>query len=59
MNKAQIKYKYRDFSIDRLKLYISALTDLLYSKLIAEKQPIEHKEDIKQITIMEALERIK
>lgn len=59
MNKAQIKHKYRNFSIDVLRLYISAFVDLLEAKLIEEKLPIEHKEDIRQITIMEALERIK
>lgn len=58
MTKTQIQSKFKDCSIERLKLYISALTELLYEKLIREKEPIEHKEDARQITIMEALERL-
>ena len=58
MTKSQIQDKFKDLSIDRLKLYISALTELLYKKLIAEKLPIGHKEDNRQITIMEALQRL-
>lgn len=58
MTKTQIQSKFKDCSIERLKLYISALTELLYIKLITEKQPIGHKEDTRQITIMEALERL-
>lgn len=58
MTKTQIQEKFKGCTTERLKLYISALTDLLYSKLIAEKQPIEHKEDVRQITIIETLKQI-
>ncbi|MCR5266762.1 MAG: hypothetical protein K6E29_09270 [Cyanobacteria bacterium RUI128] len=56
MTKTQIQEKFKDLSIDRLRLYICALTELLHSKVIAEKYPIIQRPDPRQITIEEALE---
>ena len=58
MTKTQIKSKFKDLSISRLRLYLVALTELLHEKLIAEKVPIYHKEDARQITIEEAIAQI-
>lgn len=59
MTKTEIQEKFKDLSIENLRLYISALTELLYSKIIAERQPTCIKEDARQITIMEELERLR
>ena len=58
MTKTQIQEKFKGLSIDMLKLYVCSLTELLHSKLIAEQYPIAQKTDARQITIMEALERL-